>query len=127
MKKFRLLFAGVLFLLLSLGANAQSKTGADFFVGKWNILMRGTPLGDLRRTYIFEMKGNMLTGAVQQTNGQEIAKFSKVELKDNQMTIYYRAHGRDINVLLNKKDDDHLTGRVNGMFDIEGERMKESR
>jgi hypothetical protein len=127
MKKVSLLFAGVLFLLLSPGVNAQSKTGADFFVGKWNILMKGTPLGDLRRTYIFEEKGNILTGAVQHTNGEEIAKFSKVELKDNQMTIYYRSHGRDINVSLNKKDEDHFTGRVNGMFDIEGERMKEIR
>ena len=33
------LAAGVFFLLLSFSANAQSKTGADYFEGKWKVLV----------------------------------------------------------------------------------------
>lgn len=124
MKKLSVLFAGLVLLLLSFSANAQSKTGADYFAGKWHILMKGTPLGDLKRLYILEKKDNMLTGVVQDTTGQEIAKFSKVELKNDQMTVYYSARGYDLNVTLAKKDEDHIAGTVNNMYDVEGERVR---
>ena len=48
MKKLNVFFAGIFFLLLSFGANAQTKTGADFFAGKWNLLVAGTPNGDIK-------------------------------------------------------------------------------
>lgn len=124
MKKLMVLFTMLSFVVLSLQANAQSKTGADYFVGKWSILMKGTPLGDLKRLYILEKKDSMLTGVVQDTTGQEIARFSKVELKEDQITVYYSARGYDLNVTLAKKDEDHTAGTVNGMYDVEGERMK---
>jgi hypothetical protein len=30
---------------LSMKADAQEKTGADYFVGKWNVVVKGTPNG----------------------------------------------------------------------------------
>ncbi len=40
MKKLNSIAIGLLFLLLAVGANAQSKAGADFFAGKWKVLCR---------------------------------------------------------------------------------------
>jgi len=124
MKKIMSLGAGLLFLLLSFSANAQSKTGADYFEGKWKVLITGTPYGELKRIYVLEKKDNALTGIVQDSTGKEITKCSKVELKDNEVTLYYQAMGTDVSITLTKKDDDHVTGKVLDTFDASGERIK---
>jgi hypothetical protein len=124
MKKLNSIITGSLFLLLAIGANAQSKTGADFFAGKWKVLVTGTPYGDLKRIYVLEKNDNTLTGIVQDSTGKEITKCSKVEVKDNEVTLYYQAIGNDVSITLIKKDDDHVTGKVLDMFDAKGERIK---
>jgi len=124
MKKINSISIGFLFLLSAVSANAQSKAGADFFAGKWKVLVTGTPYGDLKRIYVLEKNENTLTGIVQDSTGKEITKCSKVEVKDNEVTLYYQAMGNDVNITLIKKDDDHVTGSVLGQFDAKGERIK---
>lgn len=124
MKKLNLFMAISFFLFLAVGVNAQSKAGADFFAGKWKVLVVGTPYGDLKRIYVLEKKDNTLTGVVQDSTGKEITKCSKVEVKDNEVTLYYQAMGNDVSITLIRKDDDHVTGSVLGMFDATGERIK---
>jgi hypothetical protein len=124
MKKLISLSAGLFLLLLSLITEAQSKTGADFFAGKWNALVSGTPYGDLKRIYVLEKKDNGLAGTVLDSTGKEVAKCSKVEVKDNEVTLYYTSMGNDVSVVLTKKDEDHVTGSALGMFDVKGERIK---
>ena len=124
MKKINSIAIGSLLLLLAVSTNAQTKTGADFFAGKWKVLVTGTPYGDLKRIYVLEKNGNELTGIVQDSTGKEITKCSKVEVKDNEVTLYYQAMGNDVSITLIKKDDDHVTGSVLGQFDANGERIK---
>ena len=125
MKKLSSLFAGSFFLLLTVGIHAQSKTGSDFFAGKWNVLITGTPYGDLKRVYVLEKKDNGLAGTVLDSTGKEISKCSKVEVKDNEVTLYYTALGNDVSIVLTKKDEDHVTLMFLGMFDAKGERIKQ--
>ncbi|HEV8271059.1 MAG TPA: hypothetical protein VGQ04_07105 [Chitinophagaceae bacterium] len=125
MKKINSISILLLFLLLTVGVNAQSKTGADFFAGKWKVLVTGTPYGDLKRIYVLDKKDNILTGIVQDSTGKEITKCSKVDVKDNEVTLYYQAMGNDVSITLIKKDDDHVTGSVLGQFDAKGERIKQ--
>jgi len=124
MKKINLFTAGLFFLFLSFSANAQSKTGAEYFAGKWNVEITGTPYGDLKRIYVLEKSDNTLTGIVQDSTGKEITKCSKVELKETEVTLYYQAMGNDVSITLIKKDDDNVTGNVMGMFEAKGKRMK---
>ena len=124
MKKINSIAIGSLLLFLAVNTNAQTKTGADFFAGKWKVLVTGTPYGDLKRIYVLEKSGNELTGIVQDSTGKEITKCSKVEVKDNEVTLYYQAMGNDVSITLMKKDDDHVTGSVLGQFDAKGERIK---
>jgi len=124
MKKINSIAIGLLLLLFAVSTNAQSKTGADFFAGKWKVLVTGTPYGDLKRIYVLEKNDNTLTGIVQDSTGKEITKCSKVEIKDNEVTLYYQAMGNDVSITLIKKDDDHVTGSVLGQFDAKGERIK---
>jgi hypothetical protein len=124
MKKLISLLAALAFLLLSFVTNAQSKAGADFFAGKWSALIAGTPYGDLKRVYVLEKKDNGLSGTVLDSTGKEVAKCSKVDVKDNEVTLYYTAMGNDVSVVLTKKDENHITGSAMGMFDVKGERIK---
>ena len=122
MKKLSLLFAGLFFLLLSLNVNAQ--TGADYFAGKWDVLIKGTPNGDAKMFVVLAKTDSAMTGSVQDSTGAEISKLSKVELTDSSATVYFTAQGYDVNLLMTKKDDDHVTGSMMSMFDAEGERVK---
>jgi len=124
MKKICSIATGISLLLLALNVNGQSKTGADYFAGKWNVLISGTPYGDLKRIYVLEKKESSLNGIVQDSTGKEIAKCSKVEVQDNQVTLYYQAMGNDVSVTLVRKDDDHVSGSVLNMFEANGERIK---
>jgi hypothetical protein len=125
MKRLTVVTTGLLSLVLSFNAHAQSKSGADFFEGKWKVLITGTPYGDLKRVYVLEKKDNGLAGTVLDSAGKEISKCSKVEVKDNEVTLYYTALGNDVSVVLTKKDNDHVTGSAMGMFDAKGERIKQ--
>jgi len=113
-------------MILSFNLHAQSKTGADFFAGKWNVVVTGTPYGDLKRVYILDKKDNGLAGTVLDgATGKELTKCSKVDVKDNEVTLYYTSMGTDVNVVLTKKDEDHVNGKALGMFDASGERVKQ--
>jgi hypothetical protein len=124
MKKICSFATGISLLLLALNVNGQSKTGADYFAGKWNVLILSTPYGDLKRIYVLEKKESSLNGIVQDSTGKEVAKCSKVEVQDNQVTLYYQAMGNDVSVTLVRKDDDHVSGSVLNMFEANGERIK---
>jgi len=116
----------IMFLFaLSMNASAQSKAGAEYFAGKWNVLVKGTPGGDAKMVFVLEKNIDSIAGVVQDTAGAEISKLSNIELKDNEITVYFTAQGYNVNLLLTKKDDDHVTGRLMSMFDAEGERKKD--
>ena len=124
MEKVSLLLAGIFFLLLSLNVKAQTKTGADHFAGKWSVLVKGTPDGDRKMVFVLEKKDATLTGSVQDSTGKEITKITSVELSDKTVTLYFTTNGYDVNLEMTKKDEDHVTGSLMGMFDAEGERIK---
>jgi len=127
MKKFTSVLVGILCLVVSVGVNAQSKVGADYFKGKWSVLLKGTPNGDAKMIFVLENRNDSIAGVVQDSTGTEIAKITSAELKDTEVTLYFNTQGYDVNLLLTKKDDDHTTGSLMSMFDAEGERIKEAK
>ena len=124
MKKSGLFIGGLFILFLSVTTNAQSKTGADYFKGKWSVLLKGTPGGDSKMIFVLENKNDSIAGVVQDTTGAEIANITKAELTDKEVTLYFSTQGYDVNLLLTKKDDDHVTGSLMSMFEAEGDRIK---
>ena len=114
------------FMLLTTNMFAQPKPGADYFKGKWSVLIKGTPNGDIRMFFLLENSNDSTTGVVQDSTRAEISKISKVELTDTSTTVYFTARGYDVNLVMNKKDNDHITGSLMSMFDAEGERLKKT-
>ena len=124
MKKLKLILSVACLFVLSAGVMAQSHTTADYFAGKWNMLVKGLPNGDTRMFVVLDKKDSTLAGNIQDSVGTEISKFSKVEIRDSGITVYFTAQGYDVYMTMNKKDEDHVTGSMMDMFDAEGIKYK---
>ena len=124
MKKLTSFFAAFFFLALSFGAKAQT-SGSDYFAGKWNILVKGLPSGDTKMFVDLQKQDTTLAGVLQDSTGTEISKFSKVELQDTTVTVYFTAQGYDVYLRLDKDGDDHVTGSMMDMFEADGDRVKQ--
>ena len=124
MKKLIVFISTAVMFLLSTGVMAQTQSGADYFAGKWDMLVKGLPNGDTKMFVVLDKKDTAMAGTIQDSTGTEISKFSKVELKDTLVTVYFTAQGYDVYMTMNKKDADHVTGSMMDMFDAEGTRAK---
>ena len=124
MKQFKSIFIALLLFTFAFGAKAQTSNAA-YFAGKWNVLIKGTPNGDAKMVFVIDNTSDSLSGVVQDSTGAEVSKISSIEQKENEITVYFNAQGYDVNVVLDKKDDDHATGTLMGMFDVDAERIKE--
>lgn len=123
MKKITTLIIGVFALMIiSVSAKAQAKN--DFFVGKWDILVKGTPQGDVHMMVTFDQKDGKLTGTMVDPETSKDVPFTKMETTDKGVVVYFTAQGYDVNMNLEKQDDDHLIGSVMDMLDVTGERVK---
>ena len=124
MKKTFALLTGLFLVCLSFSSMAQPKGGPDYFAGKWNTLIKGTPQGDVRLLFVLEKDGSGLKGVVQDSTGNEMSKIDKVDIAEKSITIFCNIAGYDVNIELTPKDDDNVTGTLMGMFEVEGVRVK---
>ena len=125
MKKLSLIFTVVAGLLLSFNLKAQ--TNADYFPGKWNITLMGTPGGDSKMTFVLERKDGKLGGIVQDSTGKETSKITSIVEKDKTITAAFTLQAYDLTMTLDLIDDDHVKGSLMGLFDAKGVRIKESK
>ena len=119
---FKSLFIVLSLLLFAFGVKAQTPA-ADYFAGKWSVLVKGTPSGDAKMIFILEKNNDSFSGVVLDPTGVEISKISSIEQKENEITVYFNAQSYEVNLVLTKEDDDHVTGSLMGMFDAVGERI----
>ncbi len=119
--------AAIFTLLVSANGNAQTKDSTTYFLGSWNVLVKGLPNGDTKMFVNLEKKDSTLAGAILDSAKTEVARFSKVERKGFTVTVYFVAQGYDVTLYMEKKDEDHVTGNMLNMFDAVGDRVKEEK
>jgi hypothetical protein len=135
MKKLSLIFTVVLALLMSLTVKAQTVAAAastttapaDYFPGKWNVIVKGTPNGDAKMTFVIERKDGKLAGAVQDSTGKEMTKITSIDEKDNTITAAFTVQSYDVTLTLEPVDADDVKGSLMGMFAATGVRVKETK
>lgn len=123
------MLAGLVALCLSLVFNtvqAQTQVKNDYFVGKWNVMIAGTPNGDATLLFDLNRKDGGVVGTISDSTGKtELSKVDKIEEPDEKtIVLYFHIEGYDVNLRLEKKDADKVEGSVMGMFDAKGERVK---
>ena len=121
MKKITLIFTLIAGLFFGMNAKAQT---TDYFPGKWNVTVFGTPNGDAKMTFVLERKDGKLAGAVQDSTGKELTKITSVEEKDKSITMAFTIQSYDVTLTLDPVDDNNVKGSLMGMFDAKGARVK---
>jgi hypothetical protein len=133
MKKLILIVTVALSVFLSVNTNAQTPTAtpattttpADYYPGKWNIVVMGTPNGDAKLTFVLGRVDGKLTGAVQDSTGKEMTKITSIEEKDKSITAAFTIQSYDVTLTLELVDADDVKGSMMGMFDAKGVRVKQ--
>jgi hypothetical protein len=113
-------------ILIAIGAKVNGQTQTNYFIGKWDVLVKGLPNGDTHMKFnIADSAGHMIGALVDTTAAHKDIPLTKVEQDGDTVKLYFSAQGYDVDLLLAKKDDDQATGSLMGMFDANAIRMKE--
>jgi hypothetical protein len=123
MKKTMIILTCLFLFATSFSASAQNPT-VEYFSGKWNVLIKGTPQGDAKLVFSLDKDSATLKGVILDSTGKEQSKIDKIELGEQTITMYFVLMGYDLNMELKKKDDDRATGSLMGMFEVEADRVK---
>lgn len=115
----------ILVLLIAFTFQSNAQAAKDYFPGKWSVVIEGTPDGDAKMTLNLERKEGKLSGTLSTEKSTEPIKISKIDEEEKSITVYFTVESYDVNMLLEKKDDDNVTGNVMGMFEVKGQRVKE--
>jgi hypothetical protein len=106
----------LLFMCLSFSFKSNAQVPKDFYIGKWQILVMGSPVGDLRFvTTLVRNSEGMLSGQLENADDdtQPKRQITKVEEAVNKLMIYFvSSQGGEIAIELNKIDSDNLKGTL---------------
>ncbi|PLK44302.1 hypothetical protein [Emticicia sp. TH156] len=105
-------------------ANAQAPATTNFFAGNWEVLVKGTPQGDVKLPMSFEVVDGKIIGKVTNPETKEVATMTSVEIKGEELFAAFSAGGYDLTMVITKKDDDHFVGKLMDMIEVEGTRLK---
>jgi hypothetical protein len=125
MKKVSILFL-FLFVGIAHAGYAQTTTPADFFAGKWEISVVGSPVGDVKFTTDLVRRAGKLTGELTNTAdlGQAKRPLIRVEEKGDKLVMYFESsQGGEVPIDLTKVDNDTLKGTL-ATFDATAKRLK---
>ncbi|SFC88417.1 hypothetical protein [Spirosoma endophyticum] len=116
--------------LLGICARGFSQTATpptDFFAGKWEIIIKGTPDGDAKMTTELVRKDGKLTGELKDPTGTRPATpITKIEEDaGKKLTIHFNTEqAGEIDLALEKVDDDNLKGMLMSMLESTAVRVK---
>lgn len=116
----------VLFFGIAINGIAQN-AAKDFFAGKWEITIMGTPNGDSKLIANLVRKEGKLTGELKDALDatKPAVVITNIEESVDKIDIEFSTSGYDVSLSLEKIDDDNLKGQLMGMFDSKAIRIKE--
>lgn len=118
----------MLFLMLGVVCTsiAQTAAPADFFAGKWEITVVGTPNGDAKLLADLTRTDGKLTGQITNPTDPSADKIAITGIDEaaDKIIIGFTAQGYDVTLDLSKVDDDNLKGNMMNMFDASAKRVK---
>ncbi|MGY6520775.1 MAG: hypothetical protein ACXIUD_03545 [Mongoliitalea sp.] len=122
MKKITSLLA-MLFLVFSV-AFATSNHPSDNFVGEWDLLIEGTPQGDVRVVMTIEKVEGKLKGKFKMAGTDQETTLSSISEGSDSISFSFFAEGYDLYMSLNANGADALKGYLVDQFPVTGKRLK---
>ena len=122
MRNFINVFFGILASLMTAGTYAQESS--DFFVGKWEVSVAGTPDGDAVVEVIVARTDGVLDGKI--IVGEDVTEIDSIEeLEEGTIKINYTARGYSVFFYWEKVDENTIEGTLLDMYDTKGKRIVE--
>lgn len=126
MKKASIFLIALIFGIALNGFSQTTAAPADFYAGKWEITILGTPNGDAKMIASLSRKDGKFVGEL--TNPAEPTAaanpITNVEEVDGKLIISFSASGYDLSIPFEKVDNDNLKGKLMDMFDATAKRLK---
>ena len=126
MKKASIFLIALFFGIALNGYSQTTAAPADFYAGKWEITILGTPNGDAKMIASLSRKDGKFVGEM--TNPAEPTAaanpITNVEEVEEKLIIYFSASGYDLSIPFEKVDNDNLKGKLMDMFDCTAKRTK---
>lgn len=117
----------LLFLLnVTVSTFAQTTPPTDFYAGKWEINVTGTPQGNSKLVAELVRKDGKLTGQLTnaaEPNAEKIP-ITSINEDGDKLGMAFTAQGYDVTLELTKVDEDNLKGSLMNMFDAKASRVK---
>lgn len=119
-------FLFAFFFGIATNLSAQTdKPATDFYAGKWEIMVMGTPNGDAKFAADLVRKEGKLTGELKVVSTEKMDPIpATVEEAEGKITIFFSTQGYDVNIALSKVDDNNLKGTLMDMFEAKAVRVK---
>ena len=126
MKTLKTITTALILVLITSVAFAQSEaTGGDYFAGKWEVFVEGTPQGDVTMIFNLSREEGELVGNISAEGESDTTKIDRITENDDSITAYWFAQGYNVNITLKKKDENSMTGSLMNMFNSSAERIQE--
>lgn len=126
MRRVNSIIAIFLMLGVAFTSIAQTSAPAEFFAGKWEITVMGTPNGDSKLLAELTRTDGKLSGQLVNAAepGAEKISITSIEENGDKILLGFSAQGYDVTLDLSKVDEDNLKGNMMNMFDATAKRVK---
>ncbi|GAB3318399.1 hypothetical protein GCM10027299_09850 [Larkinella ripae] len=106
---------------------SQTTAPADFFAGKWEITVTGTPNGDSKLVADLVRKDGKLTGQLTNAADPNAEKIPVTAIEENgdKLGLSFVAQGYDVTIDLTKVDNDNLKGTLMNSYETTAKRLKQ--
>ena len=130
MKKTGIVMGAVIVMLLiifSTSAVAQEETAQseDYFADNWEVMLMGTPSGDVKLLFQLTREEGELKGIITSEEDPEEYLIENIVERENSITFYWTAQGHYVNLDLEIEDENNMNGSLMGMFPSTAERVVE--
>jgi hypothetical protein len=125
MKKASIILIALFFGLAIQGYSQAPASTVDFYAGKWEVTILGTPQGDAKMTVTFSRQdGKLIADMTDLEDPTKTKPMTQVDEEPGKVTIYFSAAGYDLNIPFEKVDEDNMKGKMMDMFDCTAKRLK---
>ena len=113
-----------LFCLVLTVAVANVSYNPDNFVGQWDLMIEGTPQGDVRVIMTLEKVDGVMVGNFKMAGTDQVTKLSSISGNAESISFSFFAEGYDLYMSLKPDGKDAVKGFLIDEFPVSGKRLK---
>jgi hypothetical protein len=113
-----------LFCLVLTVAVANVSSNPESFVGQWDLMIEGTPQGDIRVIMTLEKVDGVLVGNFKMAGTDQETKLSSISGSSESISFSFFAEGYDLYMNLKPDGENAVKGFLIDQFPVSGKRLK---